>query len=484
MSTNTDLEPLSEEFAGADLGDKRRTKRLQRIVDSAARAPSSSLPEQAGSDGALEGTYRLLSNEHVDAADVLAAHVERTIDRVAAVGTVLVIHDTTTFEFSGEVKREGLGPLRGTGQGFFAHFSLAFGVDGRPLGTVALRAWTRSAEGKGGKRTVRELQDDDERESLRWHDAVSEVGERLYGRATAIHVMDREADSYELFAHLLEGEQRFVIRLAQDRNLELRARREPKGPKLYEAMAAGDLFLERDVQLSRRTGKKRGPTTERIHPARAPRQARLLVRARHLRVARSQHLSGYLPDALDLGFVEVTEPNPPQGEAPIVWRLVTNEPIDTEEQVARVIDIYRQRWQIEEFFKALKTGCAFEKRQLESMRTLGVALAIFSSVAWRLLLLRWMERHAGQQPATLVLTETQLAVLTAFRHREGRPLPQEPTCRDVLLAIAALGGHIRNNGRPGWQVLGRGLDNLLLLELGWLAAQTQPSDRYYRKYDQ
>jgi hypothetical protein len=484
MNMTIELGPLSEEFAGAKLGDKRRTKRLQQIVDSAARSPSSSLPVQAGSDGALEGTYRLLSNEHVEAADVLAAHVERTVDRAAASGTVLVIHDTTTFEFSGEVQREGLGPLRGKGQGFFAHFSLAVGVDGQPLGTVALRAWTRSHEGKGGKRTIRELQDDDDRESLRWHDAVTEVGERLYGRATAIHVMDREADSFELFAHLLEGEQRFVVRLAQDRNLEVKARRQPKGPKLYKAMADADLFLERDVQLSRRTGKKRGPTSERIHPARAPRKARLHVRARPLRVARSQHLPHYLPDALELGFVEVTEPNPPPGETPVVWRLVTTEPIDTAEQVARVIDIYRQRWQVEEFFKALKTGCAFEKRQLESMQTLGVALAIFSSVAWRLLLLRWMERHASKQPATMVLTETQLAVLNAVRIREGRPLPQEPTGREVLLAIAALGGHIRNNGRPGWQVLGRGFDSLLLLELGWLAAQDRPHGRYPESRDQ
>jgi hypothetical protein len=35
-----------------------------------------------------------------------------------------------------------------------------------------------------------------------------------------------------------------------------------------------------------------------------------------------------------------------------------------------------------------------------------------------------------------------------------------------MLAIAALGGHIKNNGDPGWLVLGRGLHDLLLLELG------------------
>ena len=51
-------------------------------------------------------------------------------------------------------------------------------------------------------------------------------------------------------------------------------------------------------------------------------------------------------------------------------------------------------------------------------------------------------------------------------------MPANPTARDALLAVARIGGHIKNNGDPGWQVLGRGYDSLLLMELGWRAAQT------------
>ena len=40
-----------------------------------------------------------------------------------------------------------------------------------------------------------------------------------------------------------------------------------------------------------------------------------------------------------------------------------------------------------------------------------------------------------------------------------------------MLAIARLGGHIKNNGEPGWIVLGRGFQDLLLLEIGALMAQ-------------
>ena len=58
-----------------------------------------------------------------------------------------------------------------------------------------------------------------------------------------------------------------------------------------------------------------------------------------------------------------------------------------------------------------------------------------------------------------------------------KPLPARPTVRDAMLAIAALGGHVKNNGDPGWLVLGRGLHDLLLLELGWRAREEARSDQ-------
>ncbi|MEM7449045.1 MAG: hypothetical protein AAF355_12465 [Myxococcota bacterium] len=57
-----------------------------------------------------------------------------------------------------------------------------------------------------------------------------------------------------------------------------------------------------------------------------------------------------LPDSLE---VHVVEPDPPEGEAPVQWTLCTSEPIDTEAQVLRVVDMYRARRCTEVFFKAL-----------------------------------------------------------------------------------------------------------------------------------
>ena len=167
--------------------------------------------------------------------------------------------------------------------------------------------------------------------------------------------------------------------------------------------------------------------------------------------------------------MSVWEVDAPAGEEPVEWRLITSEPIDTLSQVLRIVDIYRTRWLIEEFFKALKTGCAYEQRQLESLQTLLVALALLAPVAWQLLLLRHLAQTAPESCAMAVFTARQLDVLRASSTR--RPLGPQPTVAEALLAVASLGGHLRQNGSPGWQVLGRGRQKLALMESGWMAAE-------------
>ena len=124
---------------------------------------------------------------------------------------------------------------------------------------------------------------------------------------------------------------------------------------------------------------------------------------------------------------------------------------------------------IEEFFKALKTGCAYEKRQLESLATLLVALALLAPIAWQLLLLRHVAHRLPDGAATAVLSPRQLQALEAAP--VGTRLGPTPTVGDVLLTLARLGGHLRQNGDPGWLVLGRGLQKLLWMEAGWAAAE-------------
>jgi hypothetical protein len=129
------------------------------------------------SDSELEGVYRLLSNEEMSPDEVIDPHIEATLERAASAGICIVIHDTTSFSFSGTARRDGLGMLAADGQqGFFAHVSLAVlpGDARTPLGVCALRR-LRRFERIGARKHGMIRQGDPGRESLRWEQQIELV---------------------------------------------------------------------------------------------------------------------------------------------------------------------------------------------------------------------------------------------------------------------------------------------------------------------
>jgi hypothetical protein len=444
-----------EELETADFGDKRLTKRLLKLVAALGPDPSASFPDAARSDAALEATYRFLGNEEVTPARILAPHLAATVDRVREAGLAIVAHDTTEMAFASD--RDGFGPVDG-GRGFFAHFALAMGADGsrRPLGVLGLDTFTRSETRRPAHS---ERRPETDRESYRWKKLAAAV-EAAVGTRTVIHVMDSEADSFELLRFLVEERMRFVIRLKFDRAVE-----GPDSLRLAQKLQGLEGRLTREVALSRRTAAVAVKKQSRRNGPRAGRLAMLeftatpVVLSPPARFGRGAGLAVHI--------VHVRELNVPAGGEAVDWKLVTTEPIDTPEDIERVVDAYRARWTIEEFFKALKTGCSFEKRQLESLAALLNALAVFTPIAWQLLRLRSAARAETHGTAADVLSPTKLLVLR--RHKDTR-LPTNASARQAMLAVARLGGHITNNGDPGWIVLGRGYEKLLTYEQGVLLA--------------
>lgn len=451
------VRPISAELSDAALGDARLNRRLGLLADRLADRPGESFPK-ALDDAELEAAYRFFGNERVSPEGILAPHVRQSARRAAGHAHVLVVHDTTQFEFPGQAKRPGLGRLIRPGQGFFGHFSLALAADGtrEPLGVLAMETVFRHDRAIPRKqRTAR----DNRGESARWRRCIDDAEAALDGHTKAIHVMDREADSYAVYAALTEHRRLFVIRSFQDRVLA-----GEEEVRLRATATAARVTLRREVPLSPRPHIK-GPKGKR-HPARRSRIARLSFAATVVELPRTGGARTAVAPSLRLNVIHVFERRPPRGEPAVEWFLLTNLPVDTADAIAFAVDCYRGRWTIEEFFKALKTGCQYERRQLESAASLLNALAIFAPVAWRLLLLRHLARSDQRAPATTALTPTQIEVLRAIAKR---PLRARPSVRDAMRAVATLGGHIKSNGDPGWLVLGRGMHDLLLLELGWRA---------------
>jgi len=454
-----DIPALSEEFIDVDLGDERLNRRLGLLADRLADRPGESFPK-ALDDAELEAAYRFFGNDKVSPEAILAPHFRQTARRAAHDEQVLVIHDTTQFEFPGNSKRTGLGRLIRPGQGFFGHFSLATRIGGarEPLGLLALETVFRLDKAKP---KAQRKGSDNRGESARWRNGIDDAETLLGGKTKAIHVMDREADSYAVLAALHERRSSFVIRSFQDRLLA-----GDDEARLRATARAARVKLRREVPLSPRP-KIKGPKGKR-HPARRQRIAKLSFAAASVELPRTGDARDAEAKTLRLNVIHVFEPKPPPGQPAVEWFLLTDLPIDSPEAIAFAVDCYRGRWFIEEFFKALKTGCQYERRQLESAENLLNALAILAPVAWRLMLLRHVSRCDDKAPATTALTPIQLDVLRAV---SKRPLPARVTARDAMLAVARLGGHMKSNGDPGWLVLGRGMHDLLLLELGWRARE-------------
>jgi hypothetical protein len=407
-----------------------------------------------------------MNSEHVDYDDLLLEHQERTVGRAEQAGEVLVLHDTTTCTFEHGDPRE-IGYLPTGKAGFFVHTSLV--VDAcrqrRPLGVLHIEPIWRAQRSSRGSRKKKvsgaETALWKNRESQRWARCVQQCAEQLEN-CSAVHVMDREADQYELCSQMIEHGQRFVVRSRHDRRLG----DGQAGDFLRQVLEKAPIIAERDVYLSRRVGSS-APRSQSLTPARQARGASLSISAASVAIRRPRSVPESHAPSLALNIVLVREVAPPIGQPPIDWALLTSEPIDTREQVERIVDIYRYRWLIEEFFKALKTGCIYQERMFESRHALLNMLAASLPIAVELLWMRSRVADAPDAPATDIVTATELQVLREMGHR---PLPAKPSAAQILLAIAGLGGHLKRNGAPGWQVLNRGYQRLLDYTAGWTAA--------------
>ncbi|MEO6599088.1 MAG: IS4 family transposase [Polyangiaceae bacterium] len=453
-----DIRALGKEVAAGNFEDARLTRRLERIVERVAENPSLSLPK-AMSVAELEGAYRFFSNARVVPGRILAPHIEATRRRCEALGRVLILHDTTDFSYRPDGEREGLGRCIASKQTFFAHFSLALSADGlrRPLGVVGLKTWARGDSPKGGERA-------------RWLAQANVVREALGPNVRRVHVMDREADDFEVLSGMAAMGEGFIVRAKHNRWLDLVEGEERT--RLREVVSRTEVAVQREAALTRRHAP-RSPTKAKIHPARKARltQLSLSVTRVTLPCTGCAQKAGNLGEPLTLNVVRAWEPDPPEGEVAVEWLLLTNEPVETTEALEACVDAYRARWTIEEYFKALKTGCSFELRQLHDYEGLVNALAVFATVAYHVLLIRSEARRAPDAEPLLIITPEQIEVLRVLGRR---PLPEAPTNRDIMLAVAALGGHIKYAPDPGWQTLAFGYNKLTTLTEGWMAAKLQP----------
>jgi hypothetical protein len=339
---------------------------------------------------------RFLGNNKVTTERLIESWSESTISAVEG-RHVLAIQDTSEIHFhTTPERRRGLGEIgKGNNHGVLLHPLLAVDADdGSCLGLLTGQIWTRQ-----GRRTVRHQdRDPSDRESQRWI-STAVAARPLLDKAAAITVLgDRESDIFALYASAAERHFHVITRSMKDRKLADR-------DKLYATVDTMRVVDRRIIRLPARTKRPAG-------------SAHLELRFGAVDVARPQtKFMGHLPHSLPLTVVDVREINGAPDVEPLHWCLLTTHRIGSVEEAWRIVDWYKQRWIIEQFFRALKSqGLRLEDSQVASADRLLKLVAIAAKAAVMTMQLVHA-RDGSKQTVDTVFEQAETEVLNALNFR-------------------------------------------------------------------
>jgi hypothetical protein len=452
------------EFEGVPGLNARFQKRLVKSAAVLATRPQGTLPHRF-EWAELKGLYRLV--HAVGDPDTLQQmHRQRTRERMAALHTpILIVHDTTQLDFSSHLAVvDQLGPI-GDGaeyaRGFLQHNSLAIDPTSHQLlGLIYQQTLLRIPREVDETRAARYRRG--ARESMLWIDGVKAVGRPETGQ-TWIHVGDRGADFIGFMLTARTQKSHFLVRLVQNRQLQVGEKRPDPDTAEYLIDTARTLAptCTATVEITGRGG-------------RPGRTATVKLAATHVRIRASKADPIWRSEpAIDLTVVRIWEDDPPEGVEPLEWILGTDLPDVSPEALFTYQHWYQWRWRTaEEYHKVQKTGCRIEDIRFETKTRLQTMIAIISVVAVRMLNLRWMRESCPDAPATTIASEEEIVAIQAAR--PGKPIL---TVKEFVNRVAGLGGFLgrKCDGCPGWQALWRGYQRLADILMGLHIATHPPN---------
>lgn len=419
--------------------------------------PGSCVRRLAGTRAREIQFTRFLRNASVTATEMAAHAAERTAAR-AARRDVVVIQDTSELALGGRrAKASGYGPVGKGGalRGLLLHAVLAVDAGtGGVLGLVDAKVWNR----RGGKVTNRRSRKTSDKESQRWLDGTMRAGEVLAAANSITGVSDRESDIYEHFARR-PSHVHLIVRACQNRTIET-----------GDADQTNLLFAQVDSLPEQGRIEVKIPAA----PGRKARTAELAIR--FSRVVLCKPLHGAAPDlpaTIALTVVDVRETSTPQDGKPVHWRLLTTHTVANLGEARRIVDLYRMRWTIEEFFHTIKTAAfnieAADIGDPKVMIKFVTAATVAAVTVMQLVKAR--DGTTGQSladafdPADQPILEAVSARLQGKTERQKNPHPRG-SLAFAGWVIGRLGGWTGYYGKPGPLVMRRGLDDFQRIKYG------------------
>ena len=288
------------------------------------------------------------------------------------------------------------------------------------------------------------------KESMRWLDNLRLSTELTGVPERCVHIGDRESDIYELYCLAEELGTSFLVRSCVDRLAE------DGETTIVKVMAAVQSSGTHEVRFRDGQGKSQQAML-------SIRYATMTVRPPIGKQKQYRHQ--------ELQIIYAEETNPPQDRAPVFWKLITNLPVQTHADAVHKLDWYALRWNIETFFKTLKSGCRIEELRLTTADRLANCIALCCVVAWRVSWLTILRRRSPDSSPAAVFTDIECLLLERSMPERKRHSPRNLDF--YITAVARLGGYLdrASDAPPGTTVVWRGFSRLADLVDGARIAQ-------------
>ena len=450
-----------EELKDIDLGDKRLDKRCIKLLSSFSNQPNKSIPANCRTWSETIAAYRFLSNDKVTPKKIMAPHLSSLKKRAKAEKVILAIQDTSELNYSNHSAMEGIGPLsREKHRGLLIHPTLLFTPDKLCLGILDIFKWHRDYLKGEEKKGLHYNLPIEQKESNRWLESYRKTQELAdeFPESTVINIADREGDIYEIFLEHNDTQSKnkceYLIRACQNRCVMPVADDVPA--KLQEQVSATPVLGELKFQTPSGRGKKSRTVRQSV-------QATELI----LQPPKSRRPRTKMP-TVKVTAILAKEIDVPTEEEPVTWLLLTSLKIKNFTQAVQMIDYYLCRWQIELFFKILKSGCTIEEIHLQKEDSINAYLVFYMIISWRILFLTMLGRSTGEISCNAVFEEYEWQAIYVFAKRKSPP-EKPPLLKEIIIIIASLGGFLnrKQDGYPGPKVMWIGLQRSIDIITAW-----------------
>jgi hypothetical protein len=447
--------------------DERLDRRAEQLSALLYSTRTSSIKGTTTNEAEQKGFYRFLENDRVTEEHLSSEITSRCSLNVKG-RHVLCLQDSSSIGLSNHKNRlhknSGVGLVGNKkGLGFLLHCSLVLDADKETmLGFSDIQLWHRTEDKSNNTTQAYKQQFIEDKESFKWIKACQNSKQVLDSARMVTIIEDREGDIYEQFCLIPDEKTHLLIRSKDNRKLT-------DGSYLYDTIAKEKV-----------AGKYLLPIIGDIRKSKRDRIAKMEVRFKKVVITKSGgKKSKELPLNKELYLVEAKETGIETKDS-IKWRILTTHRVESFEQALEIINLYKQRWYIEQLFRLLKKqGFKIEDSQLEKGWAIRKLTVLLLNNVLRIMQLLLAYDNEGSQNIGEVFSKDEIECLKELKRKlEQKQTQVKNNQLNKKLAwaswiIARLGGWKGGLKQrpPGPITMKNGLDKFSMVYQGWKLAK-------------